>query len=103
MDGDKITGTLTEFEGWASGPLSGQGYFIALDFGELPEGATGAKVGLVPSASGMGMQELDADMDAVFKLSDIRNQKLRVDVYSGSKKTSTLYDLSGLTLEPAGA
>lgn len=41
-------------------------------------------------------------MDAVFKIADKRNQKLRVDVYNDSKTTSTLYDLSGLTLEPAG-
>lgn len=59
------------------------------------------EVGLVPSATGMGLQELDEDMDAVFKIADIRNQKIRVDIIGDDKKTSYLYDLSGLTLEAA--
>ena len=50
----------------------------------------------------MELQDLDSDMDAVFKIADKKNQKLRVDVYNDSKTTSTLYDLSGLTLETAG-
>ena len=66
----------------------------------MDEGATGAKVGLIPSQSGMGLQELDSDMDAVFKITDKNVQQLRVDVYNDTKKTSFLYDLSGLTLEP---
>ena len=57
----------------------------------------------MPSATGMELQDLDADMDAVFKIADKKRQKLRIDVYSDEKTTSTLYDLSGLTFEPAGA
>lgn len=99
VNGTKITGTLKASDGWASGTLAGAGHFIALKFGELPTGATSAKVGLVPSASGIDLQTLDADMDGVFKVSDKENQKLRVDVIGGNTVTTTLYDLSGLTLE----
>lgn len=42
-------------------------------------------------------------MDAVFKIADKKNQKLRVDVIGTGKKSSYLYDLSGLTLEAADA
>ena len=98
MSGTAVTGTLYKNEGWPSGTLAGEGYFIALTFGELPQGATSAKVGLVPSKSGMDMQTLDSDMDAVFKISDKNRQQLRVDVVGASKTTTTLYDLSGLTL-----
>lgn len=47
----------------------------------------------------MDLQELDADLDAVFKITDKRRQRLRVDVIGDGKRTSTLYDLSGLTFE----
>lgn len=99
VSGTKITGTLKDFEGWPSGTLAGRGHFIALTFDDVPQTATSVKVGLVPSASGMEMQTLDADKDAVFKISDKRQQRLRVDVIGSDKVTSTLYDLSGLTLE----
>ena len=88
---------MKKFNGWASGPLAGEGYFIALTFDDIPETATAVKVGLVPS-TGTGMVELDADKDAVFKITDKRRQQLRVDVIANGKTTSTAYDLSGLTL-----
>lgn len=99
MTGTAITGTLFENEGWASGPLAGEGYFLALTFDDIPEAATSVKVGLVPSASGMGLVELDSDKDAVFKIFDKNRQQLRVDVVGTNKTTTTLYDLTGLTLE----
>ena len=100
MTGTKITGTLKLFDGWASGPLAGEGYFMALTCDDIPETATAVKVGLVPSQD-TGMVELDSDKDAVFKISDKRRQQLRVDVIAGGKTTSTAYDLSGLTLTDA--
>lgn len=100
MNGTSISGTLFENDGWASGPLAGEGYFLALTFDDIPEEATAVKVGLVPSASGMGLVELDSDKDAVFKVADKNRQKLRVDVLGeDNKKTTTIYDLSELTLE----
>ena len=48
----------------------------------------------------MGLVELDSDKDAVFKIADKNRQKLRVDVLGeDNKKTTTIYDLSGLALE----
>ena len=100
MKGTSITGTLLKNEGWPSGTLAGEGYFLALTFDDIPQTATAVKVGLVPSASGMDLQELDSDKDAVFKISDKNRQNLRVDVLGAdNKKTTTLYDLTGLTLE----
>ena len=52
-------------------------------------------------STGTGMVELDADKDAVFKITDNRRQQLRVDVIADGKTTSTAYDLSGLTLTDA--
>lgn len=98
VNGTAITGTLYENEGWASGTLAGEGYFLALVFDDIPAN-TVAKVGLVPSKSGMDLQELDSDKDAVFKIYDKNRQQLRVDVVGANKTTTTLYDLSGLTLD----
>ena len=81
--------------------MAGDGYFIALTFDDIPEAATNAKVGLVPSSSGMELQDLDSDLDAVFKITDKNNQKLRIVIYNNDKQTKYDYDLSGLTLVPA--
>lgn len=100
VDGTAIKGTLYRFKGWASGPLAGEGYFIALTFDDLDEDATGARVGLLPSASGMGLVDLDSDMDAVFKIEDKNRQSLIVEVYDDSGNvTRTSYSLKGLTLD----
>lgn len=103
----KITGELKFMEGGLSpsGPLAGDGYFIALKFSNFASGLTYAnvKVGLVPSASGMALQTLDSDCDLVAKVTDIKNQKLKV-VQSDSlgHKNIQLFDLSGLELEDTG-
>ena len=99
VNGTNFSGTLKKFEGWDSGTLAGEGYFLAITFDDIPESATAVKVGLVPSASGMAMQELDEDKDAVFKIADKKRQQLRVDVIGDGKVTTTMYSLSGLTLE----
>lgn len=99
-----ITGTLYDFEGWGTGPLAGEGHFLAVKFSDLDESATGAAVGLVPSASGMELQELDSDMDAVFKIEDKQRQQLYVKIHDGDGNfTIYTYDLSGLTYETPGA
>ena len=97
MSNGKITGTLYQFEGWTSGPLAGEGYFIALAFDDLDEKADNARVGLVPSSSGMELEELDSDMDGVFKITDKDNQKLVIEVFNDEQVTRFVYDLSGLT------
>lgn len=107
VNGGEITGELAFMEGGLSpsGPLAGDGYFLALKFDNFSSGLTYAnvKVGLVPSASGMGLVTLDSDKNAVFKITDKDDQKLKV-VQSDSQghKNIQLFGLSGLTLEETG-
>ena len=96
VSGNTITGTLHK---QTSGQIVtdwGQGYFIGLKF--TPDAqATTCKVGLSPSA-GSGLVALDPDNLAMFKLTDIQKQKLKVvQLRTGEEKT-WFFDLSGLTL-----
>lgn len=101
-----ITGTLKFIQGGIaqSGPLAGDGNFLALKFVNPNKDLSynNIQVGLVPSA-GTGLVTLDPDMNAVFKVAGILNgqqQVLRVVTTNadGVAKTQT-YDLTGLTLE----
>ena len=108
VNGGEITGELKFMEGGLSpsGPLAGDGYFLALKFDNFSSGLTynNVKVGLVPSASGMSLQTLDSDKDAVFKITDINNQKVKVvQQDSAGHKNIQYFGLSGLTLESTGA
>lgn len=103
VSGDNITGTLYDFEGWASGPLAGPGHFLAVKFSSIDTDATGVKVGLVPSA-GTGLVELDSDKDAVFKIADKDRQQLHVELFDASGNfTIYNYSLAGLKYEAPGA
>jgi len=102
----EITGTLAYMEGGLSpsGPLSGDGHFIALKFDNFSSGLTYAnvQVGITPS-HGTGMVTLDSDKDAVFKVAD-KNQKIKtVQTDANGHKNIQYFGLSGLTLEPKGA
>lgn len=96
VSGSNITGTLIK---QTSGQIVtdwGQGYFIGLKF--TPDSdATVTKVGLVPTA-GSGMVALDEDNLAMFKLTDITTQKLRVVSNRPGEEKMWEFDLSGLTL-----
>lgn len=96
VSGSNITGTLIK---QTSGQIVtdwGQGYFIGLKF--TPDSdATVTKVGLVPTA-GSGMIALDEDNLAMFKLTDITTQKLRVVSSRPGEEKMWEFDLSGLTL-----
>lgn len=96
MSGSSITGTLIKQTSGAIVDYWGQGYFIGLKF--TPDSdATTTKVGLAPSA-GSGMVALDSDNLAMFKLTDINSQRLKVvSLRTGEEKT-WFFDLSGLTL-----
>lgn len=101
---NKITGTLNFIEGGlaTSGPLSGDGHFLALKFTDNA-GADSIDVGLVPTL-GTGLVTLDSDMNAVFKISGVlngRQQILKVVTNKGSDSRVQIYDLSGLTLAAA--
>ena len=96
VSGNKITGTLLK---QTSGQIVtdwGQGYFIGLKF--TPDSdATTTKVGLSPSA-GSGLVALDPDNLAMFKITDISTQRLKVvSTRTGEEKT-WFFDLSGLTI-----
>ena len=97
-----ITGTLKFIQGGlaASGPLAGDGNFLALKFVDEND-ADSIKVGLVPSLSNMQLVELDSDMNGVFKITGEINgtqQVLKVvTTKNGVNKTQT-FDLSGLIL-----
>ena len=96
VSGSNITGTLIK---QTSGQIVtdwGQGYFIGLKF--TPDSdATVTKVGLVPTA-GTGLLPLDEDNLAMFKLTDITTQKLRVVSSRPGEEKMWEFDLSGLTL-----
>lgn len=62
------------------------------------------QVGLVPSSTGMPLQTLDSDANAVFKITDKDTQKIKI-VQSDAQghKNIQLLSLAGLTLESVGA
>lgn len=77
-----------------------------MKFSNFASGLTyeNVKVGLVPSASGMELVTLDSDKNAVFKVTDKNNQKLKVvQADNVGHRNVQLFDLSTLTLEDTGA
>ena len=101
VTGDKITGELKFIEGGLSpaGPLSGDGYFMALKWDAPDAAATSLLVGLQPS-EGTGLVEAinDPDHNGVFKIAD-KNQKLILWQKNATKTTKQVFDLTGLTFE----
>lgn len=97
---NKITGTLNFIEGGLaqSGPLAGDGYFMALEFDDFPDDATSIKVGMYPSY-GLGLVEVinDPDKNGVFKVHDTE-QKFAVECSDGETTVIKYYDLSELSL-----
>lgn len=83
------------------GPLAGDGYFLALKWSNPDETATSLKVGLVPSASGMDLVECidDTDRNGVFKVTDPKNQVLKLISSNADHKTTQIFKLTGLELE----
>lgn len=99
-----ITGTLKFIAGGlaASGPLAGDGNFMALQFVN-ESNADSIKVGLVPSASGMDLVEVvgDPDMNGVFKVTGEVNgvqQVFKVVTTKNGVSKTQIYDLSDLDL-----
>lgn len=95
-----VYGKLKYNEGWASGPLAGPGYFLAIKVDNSDLEASSIKLGLVPSASGMDPVEIvgDPDMNAVFKIADKDNQVLTVITTKNSTTNTVNYSLNGLQL-----
>lgn len=100
-DGE-ITGSLIFMEGGlaSSGPLAGDGYFLALKFDNFSTGLTFAnvKVGLNPT-EGTGLVTLDSDKNAVFKIANKDVQKVEViQSDNNGHRNIQYFGLSGLTL-----
>lgn len=102
----KISGTLHFIEGGLaqSGPLAGDGNFLALKFtaGDWTK-FTSVKVGLAPSA-GTGLVELinDPDKNGVFKVAgEIGGiaQQFKIVATDGTDTQTTIYSLADLVLE----
>ena len=98
VEGTAITGTSKYLETGDIADYWGDGNFFSVEF-DAPEGAT-VKVGMNPSDSGMELQELDEDMNGVFKITDKDTQTFRVEITLADGQVKTIdYDLSGITLE----
>ncbi len=96
VSGDKITGTLHKLTTGVPAEYWGPGWFIGLHF--TPDSdATVTKVGLAPSA-GSGMATLEADGLAMFKLTDINAQRVKVVSSRTGEEKTWFFDISGLTL-----
>ena len=99
VSGNKITGTLNFIEGGLaeSGPLAGDGYFLALRWNDPAENITSLKIGLVPSASNMAQVEAidDTDRNGVFKITDT-SQKILFTLSDGENTKVQTFDISGL-------
>lgn len=105
VDGNKIKGTLKYIEGGLSpsGPLAGDGHFIALKWSDPDANATSLTVGLVPSASGMAPVECidDTDRNGVFKVTSTDQKLVFKQTGAGHTNVQT-FDLD-VTLEDTGA
>ena len=97
----EIVGNLNFVSGGlaASGPLAGDGYFLALHLTNIDSKATSLKAGLEPSA-GTGLVEMidDPDKSIVMKVADKDNQKFKIVSSDGTNTDVQTFDLSGLNL-----
>lgn len=100
VSGNKITGTLHFIDGGLSpsGPLAGDGHFLALKWSAPAEGVTSLKVGLIPS-QGTGFVESidDPDHNGVFKITK-DTKSLKFIQSDGTHKNVQAFELD-LTLE----
>ena len=105
VSGNAISGTLKFIEGGLAqtGPLAGDGYFMALKFTE-DGSAVHTYVGLEPSY-GTGLVDVhgDPDLNGVFKVTDPKAQNFIVKTESATKTKTQAFDLSGIVLESTGA
>lgn len=96
VSGNRILGTLKYISTGSLPAVWGEGYFVALNFDDIPAGAT-VKVGLDPS-QGSGLVELDADHAGVFKITNKSTQKFVMETTVAGKTQRTVLNLSDLVL-----
>ncbi len=103
VSGGEVTGELKFIDGGI--PALGfpdDGYYLGLKFSNFAEGLTyeNVKVSIEPSAIGREPQTLDSDKNAVFKVTDKDNQKIKVvQSDNAGHKNIQYFGLSGLELE----
>lgn len=104
VSGNTIVGTLKFIEGGLSpsGPLSGDGHFLALKISNIDSDATSVKVGLNPS-QGTGLVEIieDPDKNLVAKITSTSQKFVVVQSDNKGNKKTQRFSLAGLTLEEA--
>lgn len=97
--GNVITGTIKKLTSGSLVDYWGEGYFLALKFTKVDPDVTSIKVGLVPSA-GSGMAELDEDMNCAFKLTNRKQQTVKVVATKADGTTvESSYVISALEFE----
>lgn len=104
VNGNAISGKLKFIEGGlaSSGPLAGDGYFLALKFTE-DASAAHTYCGLEPSY-GTGLVDIhgDPDHNGVWKVTDPMAQNFIVKTTDATRTKTQAFDLSGVVLEPTG-
>ncbi len=96
VSGNRILGTLKYIDSGSLADVWGEGYFLALNFDDIPQNAT-VKVGLDPS-QGSGLVELDEDHAGVFKITNKSAQKFVMETTVSGKTQRLTYNLSDLVL-----
>jgi len=101
VTGNKITGTLHYISEGQIVRDWGEGYFLAMKWSDIDEGATSLKVGLQPS-EGTGLIECldDPDHNGMFHITNKNTQDLIILSSAEGHRTMQNFDLSGLVLEP---
>lgn len=100
VDDTEITGTLKKLTEGSLVDTWGEGFFLALKFGNIDPRATSIKVGLDPS-QGSGLVEIltDPDKNGAFKITDKDTQVFKVVSTNGNYTTTKTYSLAGLSME----
>lgn len=101
VTGNKITGTLLYRDSGQIVTDWGAGYFIGLTMSDVASDATSVKAGMYPS-QGSGYVTLDEDLTILCKVTDKDTQFFDVIQTDGTRSHIQRFDLSGLTLQPAG-
>ena len=102
--GNRIVGTLKFIEGGlaSSGPLSGDGHFLALKISNIDSDATSVKVGLSPSEGASPAEIIDdPDKNLVAKITTTEQVFVVVQSDNKGNKKTQRFSLAGLTLEEA--
>lgn len=102
ISGNKIVGTLkyvTDYTGFSSVPEDQSGHYLALKVSGTPEGSS-TTVEVV--GGDKGPVTLDDDMNIVLRIRDNNTQKVRVITTLDEDDNTKVFDLTGLTLAPAG-